>query len=636
MARQTNRPSREVLAILRVIRRWTREELAGAAGMKLRTVHAYERGERPLGPPVMHHLASAMGFPAGVLDRTASFVEHSRALLDGVDIPAGEEARQGRVARVAAGVGQWFEDLARTALTRALLPAETGRSREPAAPAPSPGSATLPGSAGAAAAARLLGEALTILRLIRQVSQTELGAASGVKRDSISDYERGRFMPRPDVLRRLVEAMGFSAAMVERTLAFVDTVCAAQEGSALASAGSASAAQIEELAGEEGRAIEDFTRRRFMRLALAARTLASRRGAPALWARLADRSPEEQRRLLDEDSGLWSSGLCELLCEESVEAAGDSAARAVHLAQLAVRVAKRVVEDRGWRLRLEGYALAHLANARRVAGDLLAADRQWGRAAALWAAGAEADPGLLSEARVLSLEASLRREQRRLPDALALADRALALDRWGETTRLLIGKAKALEETGAFDEAIQLLRQAGSRIDGQREPQLLFWVNKNLAVNLCQVGRHAEAEIMLAGVRSMALRLGKKLELVRVKWLEGKVAAGLGRSEQALTAFERVRREFGARGIAYDAALATLELAEVHAALGHAARVKALARESAPVFRDQGVHREAQAALELFRAAAEAERPSMELIRGVIAYLYRARHDPDLRFEAPA
>jgi hypothetical protein len=88
-----------------------------------------------------------------------------------------------------------------------------------------------------------------------------------------------------------------------------------------------------------------------------------------------------------------------------------------------------------------------------------------------------------------------------------------------------------------------------------------------------------------------------------------------------------------AQGNAYDTALVTLELAEIHAALGHTSEVKALAQASAPIFRDQGVHREAQRALELFRRAAREERVSEELVRGLITYLYRSRHDARARFQ---
>ena len=62
-----------------------------------------------------------------------------------------------------------------------------------------------------------------------------------------------------------------------------------------------------------------------------------------------------------------------------------------------------------------------MANRRRVAGeDLPAADEAFERSLALWHTGAAEDPGLLNAARVLGLEASLRRAQCRLPEALAL------------------------------------------------------------------------------------------------------------------------------------------------------------------------------------------------------------------------
>ncbi len=113
-------------------------------------------------------------------------------------------------------------------------------------------------------------------------------------------------------------------------------------------------------------------------------------------------------------------------------------------------------------------------------------------------------------------------------------------------------------------------------------------------------------------------------------------AAGLGRTDQALAILLQVRADFIATDNFYVAALVTLELAEVHAGLGHTAEVKALARESEPVFENQQVHREAQRALALFRQAAEEERASGELLRQLIVYLPRARHDPQLSFAARA
>ena len=97
-----------------------------------------------------------------------------------------------------------------------------------------------------------------------------------------------------------------------------------------------------------------------------------------------------------------------------------------------------------------------------------------------------------------------------------------------------------------------------------------------------------------------------------------------------------MREAFRAQGNAYVVALLTVELAEVHAAVGRTAQVKALAREAAPLLEEQGVHAEARRALALFCHAAEEERLTGALLRGLVAYLDRARHDPLLRFEAAA
>ena len=50
-------------------------------------------------------------------------------------------------------------------------------------------------------------------------------------------------------------------------------------------------------------------------------------------------------------------------------------------------------------------------------------------------------------------------------------------------------------------------------------------------------------------------------------------------------------------------------------------------------FRAQGVHIEARKALALFRRAVELETVNLELVRRLVAFLYRAQHDPELRFD---
>ena len=273
---------------------------------------------------------------------------------------------------------------------------------------------------------------------------------------------------------------------------------------------------------------------------------------------------------------------------------------------------------------LEGRSWAHVGNALRVGSDLPGAGEAFLTSRRLYAAGA--DPaGLLDPSRVLDLEASLRRDQRLLPQALALLEEAAKACPYPQgVARILVKKGKTLEELGEYERAIATLQEAAPLIDGELEPLLLFAQRFNVPVNLCFLGRHAEAEAMLPEVRELAERRGNDLGLVRLRWLEGRIAAGQGRIEEALAAFWQVREEFIARPIAYDAALVTLELAVLLADLGRTREVKRLARETAPIFKAQGVRREALATLKLFCQAAQKETLTAALARKFLADLRRA------------
>jgi transcriptional regulator with XRE-family HTH domain len=483
-----------------------------------------------------------------------------------------------------------------------------------------------------------LSTALTVLRAIRGWSAAELAAAAGVRRSSIVDYEGGRKLPSVPTLQRLVAALGYPPRVLDRTLSFIEATRVAGE-LARGEQGSAgwAEAQIEAIAAEIGWSVTDGVRRLLTRLAAEGDALDARRRAPALWARLRPYVARERRALVREAEEFRSWALCELLCAESVRAAADHAARSVELAELALEVAGRVEGEAAWRSLVQGYAWAFLGNARRVGGDLAAADKALGRARELWAAGAAADAGVLDGARLLDLEAMLRLDQRRFPEALELFERALAMGAVGQArARRLLAKAKALEEMGECEEAIGVLRQAAPLLDADSEPRLRLILLFNLALNLCRLGRAAEAEGALGELQLLTRGLGNGLDLVRLRWLEGKVAAGLGRLPEAVAALHEVRVRFTEQGIGHDAALVTLELAELLAAAGRTAEVKALSRQTVPVFHGLGLHAEARRALQIFREAAESERLSAELAGALIAYFLQARHDPKLRFEAPA
>ena len=481
----------------------------------------------------------------------------------------------------------------------------------------------------------ILSLVLALIRKSRGWTGRDLEAASGVSAKMISLYERGARTLSRERLETLAGAMGFDGAAIDFFLLVAGKSTGVTDEAPLSPVDPTPGERrlIGQLAARSGVRAMNLTSAHLLKLARTRRMRQDRRKAAVLWERLESMTPA-QRRLAVEDARefqLWS--LAERLCHESEEAASDRADRALELARLAHRVAELVPDGEIWRSRLEGYTLGFLANAQRVSGDLPGAEATFAHAWKLWEAGAGSDHGLLAEWRLLDREASLLRERRRFGDALDRLHRALSTAPRQLAARILMNQAVLLEQMGEAGRAIESLREAAPFVDGHREPRLLFGLRFNLVVNLCHLGMHTEAEALLPEVQELALALRKELDLVRVVWLKGKVAAGLGRGEEARAAFEQVRREFTAREMAYDCALVTLELAALLLDQGHARDVRSLAEEMLWIFRTQGVHREALAALQVFCDAACREAASAELARRVALFLHRAQHDPQLRFE---
>jgi tetratricopeptide (TPR) repeat protein len=360
----------------------------------------------------------------------------------------------------------------------------------------------------------------------------------------------------------------------------------------------------------------------------------SRAEAPDLWLQLEPLSPEERLRLVRADPTFASWGLCELLCHESRRYAPEDVALSAHLAELAVTVADSLedggpAEDR-WLYQLRAYAWAHLGNAHRVQGDLQGADEAFNLSEQWYGAGAESVGDSLGYGpAILGLKSSLRRDQRRFPEALELLDQVVTDYLDGDPDqrdshlagRALVKRSYVLVDMGETDTAIGALRGAERLVDPARDPRLLLCIRHNLLDNLTKAGRFEEAEALLSEVRACCQSVGTSLDATRLRWVEARLAAGLGRTEEARRTFEEIRHEFIARDMAYDTALVTLELAALYIEEGRTSEVRDLAREMIEVFRAQDVHREALAALAVFHSAAVLETATVELTREIAGRL---------------
>jgi tetratricopeptide (TPR) repeat protein len=461
---------------------------------------------------------------------------------------------------------------------------------------------------------------VVFLRYYSNKTQVEFGRDSQVDQTYISRYELGKQAPTEETLRRMAAAAGVPwhiVVQLRRFCASAFSVAARHE----VAAPEVEAELLSRAALE--RALLGIAPR-FVEIAETDAAPPSleeeRREAEEVWAAL-ERFPVHRRRRLVELSlrASRSWALAERIGEASARAAAHRADEALTLADLALSIAGRVPGEEGWRSRLQGYAWAFVANARRVANDFDGADDAFVKAWELWEAGSSE---LLPGWRMLDLEASLRRAQHRFPEALTLLDRAVALcgDDKAAAGRILLKKEHVLSQLGDFSGALAALDEAAPLLECTREPRYLAVLWFNRADNLYHLGRHTEAAELLPQVRELVKQQARELDLLRVLWLEGRILAGLGKTEEAMAALEKVQREFiTAHDLPYDAALSSLDLAVLWLEAGRTTEVLELALGMAWIYASKKIEREALAALRLFYEAARQERATVELARRVIA-----------------
>ncbi len=353
------------------------------------------------------------------------------------------------------------------------------------------------------------------------------------------------------------------------------------------------------------------------------------RQAPALWARLDGQPYVEQLRAIEEDEDFHAWGLCQLVLEKSREAVFSDPARAVELANLALRIVRHLGQeyDPNWVMDLRARCFAHLGNARRVLGELRSAEDAFVKSESCLARSTSGNVEALAE--ILDLKSSLRRAQRRLEEALALAKevRVISEDLGNQRGigKSLIKQAKVLEELNDFPQAIDLLKRAVGEIDPVQDQRLFFCARYNLLGCLILTGSYEEAEALLPDVLTLLSDTAQPLDLVRLRWAGGLIHLGRGRLGPAEAAFREAQKEFLERQMGYDAALVSLDLARLFAQEGCTEDLKRLAAEMMPVFQSRDVHREAILALLMFQRACEEERLTVELVRQISDYLRRER-----------
>lgn len=477
----------------------------------------------------------------------------------------------------------------------------------------------------------LRSRALQFLRELRGWTQQELADAAGVSLDMISKWERGLRIPSPKKLRHLTRLLGHTEATVREVLRLLSAPMAPQER--WVGPVHFTAEQERELAdfGDEGGRLVAFLLCQGVRRSLIQNAVdRERRKAQALRATLVAEPSLKAAVQRKREYQTWA--VAELLCEESIRCASHNPQRALELAEAAVVVSELSPGEEKWKLRVQGYAQAHLGNAYKVLNHFDRADAAFTLCDSCLEEGKCAQPaGLINAGRIFGLKAALETVRGNLKQALKLLDEGLRAGPDSEKPYLLISKSKTLEEAQDYEEAINVLRQAAPLVS-VREPRLLWALQFDLVVYLCRLRRHVEVETLLPEVQRLTIGLGNNLDLRRLHWLEGLQLAGTGHLEHAKDKLSQVLVDFLEMQLTYDAALVFMDLAGVVLALNQLDQIKVLVRKLKPILESARLHKNAKKALLLFRDATLAEAATVLLAQQVASYLRRSRRTPELEF----
>lgn len=346
--------------------------------------------------------------------------------------------------------------------------------------------------------------------------------------------------------------------------------------------------------------------------------------------------PQEQRlqKIVQARRRFKGSHLVHLLLNQAEQEFTRNPEEAKNLAHVAHKVVRHSPAELS-AIETEALVYAYLGNACRAAGELREADSHFLNARKFIRHNVIKEPALL--ARIDELEGSLRKDQRRFGESEELFSRALVLygmsgGRPGEMGRVLVKLGDSYYVQGKIVGAIEMTRYALQLLSPNSHSRLYTMARYNLALQLTERGETEEAAGILESDADLFAQMREPWAQLRLLCIRAKIAMARGDLAAARSLFEEAKSGFILEGIAFDAAIVSVELALIHLRTGDLAAVTALAEEIVQVFQAQDVHREVMAALLLFQEAGRRKALTVQLAEDLASYLKRARENPELRF----
>jgi len=238
----------------------------------------------------------------------------------------------------------------------------------------------------------------------------------------------------------------------------------------------------------------------------------------------------------------------------------------------------------------------------------------------------------------------LHRDLRRLPEALALLDRAWAVYHGDGpeppdaaephlAARVRAHQAWCRHHSGQPEAAIAQLEEAALLLELERDPWLGFAVHHGQVCVAIVLGQFEAAQRLLPMSLELADRHGNDLDRLRLRRAAARVDRALGERGRAEQALRDAARSLLEHAAGLDAALTFLDLADLYLEQGEQAAVKALGNEVLPVFspgfRGDDLSISGVSAMLLFQQACWTDRLTPGLLRA-LSCLLETRRRPSL------
>lgn len=166
----------------------------------------------------------------------------------------------------------------------------------------------------------------------------------------------------------------------------------------------------------------------------------------------------------------------------------------------------------------------------------------------------------------------------------------------------------------------------------KRDTHLQANARHALLIAMAASGEYTEAATLLLKSGLREAFADEPVNRLKVRWLEGRIFAGLGKLDRAVIALSDARASFLDHGLDYEGALIGLECAGVLLQQGRLAEVEALATEALEIFEILEIQPEAVRAVAYLQKICVSRKATATLVREVVSFLERLERRPNLRF----